>query len=42
MMQGKIIKIISNNFTVLADKEYICGARGKFRNLKITDTLNKK
>ena len=35
-MQGKIIKIISNNFTVLADKEYICGARGKFRNLKIT------
>ena len=35
-MQGKIIKIISNSFTVLADKEYICGARGKLRNLKIT------
>ncbi len=35
-MQGKIIKIISNSFTVLADCEYICGARGKFRNLKVT------
>ena len=35
-MEGKIIKIISNSFTVLADKEYICNARGKFRNLKIT------
>ncbi len=35
-MQGKIIKVISDKFTVLADKEYICTARGKFRNLKIT------
>jgi len=35
-MEGKIIKIISNSFTVLSDKEYICRARGKFRNLKIT------
>lgn len=35
-MDGKIIKIISNKFTVLADKEYDCIARGKFRNLKIT------
>ena len=35
-MEGKIIKIISNSFTVLSDKEYVCNARGKFRNLKIT------
>ena len=35
-MEGKIVKIISNSFTVLSDKEYICNARGKFRNLKIT------
>lgn len=35
MNNGKIIKIISNSFTVLADKTYICQARGKFRNLKI-------
>lgn len=35
-MDGKIIKIISNKFTVLADKKYDCIARGKFRNLKIT------
>ena len=35
-MEGKIVKIISNAFTVLSDKEYICNARGKFRNLKIT------
>jgi ribosome biogenesis GTPase len=35
-MEGKIIKIISNSFTVLSDKEYICTARGKFRKLGIT------
>jgi len=35
-MEGKIVKIISNAFTVKADKEYICRARGKFRNLKLT------
>lgn len=35
-MSGKIIKIISNKFTVLADKKYDCIARGKFRNQKIT------
>lgn len=36
-MQGKIIKIISNDYTVLInDKRYICKARGKFRNLNIT------
>ena len=35
-MQGKIIKIISNDYTVLSDKLYTCKVRGKFRNLKIT------
>ena len=36
-MTGKIIKIISNDYTVLADnKKYICKSRGKFRNMKIT------
>ena len=36
-MQGKIIKNISNDYTVLTDKEsYVCKSRGKFRNLNIT------
>lgn len=36
-MQGKIIKQISNDYTVLVNNEKIvCKARGKFRNLKIT------
>lgn len=36
-MKGKIIKIISNDYTVLAnDKCYVCKPRGKFRNMKIT------
>lgn len=36
-MQGRIIKLISNDYTVLADdKLYVCKARGKFRNLNIT------
>lgn len=36
-MRGKIIKLISNDYTVLSnDKEYICKSRGKFRNLKIS------
>lgn len=36
-MEGIIIKILSNDYTVLANKkEYICKARGKFRNLNIT------
>ena len=35
-MEGKIIKIINNSFTVLADKEYICNARGKFKNNEIS------
>ena len=36
-MIGKIIKQISNNYTVHTDKGiYVCKARGKFRNLDIT------
>lgn len=36
-MQGKIVKQISNDYTVkVDDKKYVCKARGKFRNLKIT------
>ena len=36
-MRGKIIKLISNDYTVLSnDKEYVCKSRGKFRNLKIS------
>ena len=35
-MQGRIIKIISNDYTVLSnDKEYICKSRGLFRNQNI-------
>ena len=35
-MQGKIIRIISNLYTVEVDNELIdCRARGKFRNDKI-------
>lgn len=34
-MEGRIIKIISNQFTVSCDKDsYNCKARGKFRNIK--------
>lgn len=36
-MQGKIIKNISNDYTVLSNnKLYVCKSRGKFRNLNIT------
>lgn len=36
-MEGKIVKIISNDYTVLtSDNRYICKSRGKFRNMKIT------
>lgn len=36
-MQGKIIKQISNDYTVLVnDKSVVCKARGKFRKLGIT------
>ena len=34
-MQGRIIKLISNDYTVLSDKEYICKSRGLFRNKNI-------
>lgn len=36
-MEGKIIKNISNSYTVLCDnKEYVCTPRGVFRNKNIT------
>lgn len=37
-MIGRIIKNISNDYTVLGEdnKEYLCKARGKFRNMKVT------
>ena len=36
-MIGKIIKLVSNDYTVLSDnKYYVCKSRGKFRNLNIT------
>ena len=36
-MEGKIIKLISNDYTVLCDNEiYVCKSRGKFRNMKVT------
>lgn len=36
MNRGKIIKQISNDYTVKSDKLYICKPRGKFRNMKIS------
>lgn len=36
-MQGRIIKLISNDYTVLAgDERYVCKSRGKFRNMNIS------
>lgn len=37
-MQGRIIKNISNDYTVQAssNERYVCKSRGKFRNMKIT------
>lgn len=36
-MEGIIIKLISNDYTVLCNgKKYICKARGKFRNLNVS------
>lgn len=36
-MTGKIVKIISNDYTVLSNNQlYICKSRGKFRNMSIT------
>ncbi len=41
--QGQIIKIISNQFTVLVNgKEVVCSARGKFRNDKISPVVGDK
>lgn len=35
-MRGKIIKLISNDYTVLTqNQKYVCKSRGKFRNMKI-------
>ncbi|NLL44159.1 MAG: ribosome small subunit-dependent GTPase A [Mollicutes bacterium] len=37
MMEGRIIKVISNDYSVLVNNQiYICKPRGKFRNIKIT------
>ncbi len=36
-MNGIIVKVISNDYTVMVNNEYIiCKARGKFRNINIT------
>lgn len=36
-MNGKIIKILSNDYTVLSNNNtYVCKSRGKFRNLNIS------
>ncbi|MDD3453574.1 MAG: ribosome small subunit-dependent GTPase A [Bacilli bacterium] len=36
-MEGKIIKLISNDYSVLSEnKQYVCKSRGKFRNMNIT------
>ena len=35
-MIGKIVKQVSNDYTVKSDKLYICKARGKFRNIHVT------
>ena len=37
-MEGKIIKNISNDYSVIANNHiYVCKCRGKFRNEKIWD-----
>lgn len=33
---GRIIKVISNDYTVLANQTYLCKPRGKFRQLQMT------
>lgn len=36
-MQGKIVKLISNDYTVKGEKgKFVCKARGKFRNMNLT------
>ncbi len=34
--EGKIVKIVSNDYTVSSDKIYLCKCRGKFRNMHLT------
>lgn len=37
LSKGRIVKVISNNYTVLVnDEKIVCKPRGKFRNMKIT------
>ncbi len=39
-MQGKIVKVLSNDFTVSSNGSlYVCKSRGKFRNLSITPVV---
>ncbi|MFA5603336.1 MAG: ribosome small subunit-dependent GTPase A [Bacilli bacterium] len=39
-MKGRIVKLISNDYTVLIDgKLYVCKSKGKFRNLNIRPTV---
>lgn len=39
-MQGIIVKLISNDYTVFANnKYYVCKARGKFRNMNISPVV---
>ena len=38
--EGKIVKIVSNDYTVSSDKIYLCKCRGKFRLEKLRS--NKK
>lgn len=39
-MQGKIVKVLSNDFTVSSNGDlYVCKSRGKFRNLSITPVV---
>ena len=36
-MKGKIVKLISNDYTVKTlDEEFVCKARGKFRNMGLS------
>ena len=36
-MEGKIVKIISNDYTVLSNtSNYVCKSRGKFKNINVT------
>lgn len=42
-MQGIIVKLISNNYTVLTEKgKVVCKARGKFRNMNISPVVGDK